>query len=98
VSGSPATLDGDTYRKGGGSRPALAGGIKANEPETYPNLISIVQAVADGEVDVGFVNHYYVPLIAEEGEDFGACNYYLGMATLARWSTWLVSPSPSPLA
>jgi iron(III) transport system substrate-binding protein len=54
-------------------------GIKANEPKTYPNLISIVQAVADGEVDVGFVNHYYVPrFIAEEGEDFGARNYYLG--------------------
>jgi iron(III) transport system substrate-binding protein len=54
-------------------------GIKANEPENYPNLISIVQAVADGEVDVGFVNHYYVPrFIAEEGEDFGARNYYLG--------------------
>jgi iron(III) transport system substrate-binding protein len=54
-------------------------GIKANEPEAYPNLISIVQAVADGEVDVGFVNHYYVPrFIAEEGEDFGARNYYLG--------------------
>jgi iron(III) transport system substrate-binding protein len=54
-------------------------GIKANEPETYPNLISIVQAVADGEVDVGFVNHYYVPrFIAEEGEEFGARNYYLG--------------------
>lgn len=54
-------------------------GIKANDPKTYPNLISIVQAVADGEVDVGFVNHYYVPrFIAEEGEDFGARNYYLG--------------------
>jgi len=54
-------------------------GIQANEPETYPNLISIVQAVAEGEVDVGFVNHYYVPrFIAEEGEDFGARNYYLG--------------------
>jgi iron(III) transport system substrate-binding protein len=54
-------------------------GIKANDPQTYPNLISIVQAVADGEVDVGFVNHYYVPrFIAEEGEDFRARNYYLG--------------------
>jgi iron(III) transport system substrate-binding protein len=53
-------------------------GIKANDPQTYPNLISIVQAVADGEVDVGFVNHYYVPrFIAEEGEDFRARNYYL---------------------
>jgi iron(III) transport system substrate-binding protein len=54
-------------------------GIMANHPETYPNLISIVQAVARGEVDVGFVNHYYVPrLIAEEGEGFGARNHYIG--------------------
>ncbi|MDA0265025.1 MAG: iron ABC transporter substrate-binding protein [Chloroflexi bacterium] len=54
-------------------------GIKANEPRSYPNLISIVQAVATGEVDVGFVNHYYVPrFIEEEGEDFGARNYYIG--------------------
>lgn len=54
-------------------------GIKANEPRTYPNLISIVHAVANGEVDVGFVNHYYVPrFIEEEGEDFGARNHYIG--------------------
>jgi iron(III) transport system substrate-binding protein len=54
-------------------------GIKANEPRTYPNLISIVQAVASGEVDVGFVNHYYVlRLIEETGEDFGARNAFLG--------------------
>jgi iron(III) transport system substrate-binding protein len=54
-------------------------GIKANNPKTYPNLISIVQAVANGEVDVGFVNHYYVPrFIAEQGQSFGARNYYLG--------------------
>lgn len=54
-------------------------GIKDNNPKSYPNLISIVQAVANGEVDVGFVNHYYVPrLIAEQGEGFKARNYYLG--------------------
>jgi iron(III) transport system substrate-binding protein len=54
-------------------------GIKANEPKTYPNLISIVQAVASGEVEVGFVNHYYIPrLIAETGEGFGARNHFLG--------------------
>ena len=54
-------------------------GIVANDPVPYPNLISIVQAVARGEVDVGFVNHYYVPrFIAEEGEGFGARNYYIG--------------------
>lgn len=35
--------------------------------------------MANGEVDVGFVNHYYVPrFIEEQGEGFGARNYYLG--------------------
>lgn len=54
-------------------------GIIANEPRTYPNLISIVRAAASGEVDVGFVNHYYVPrYMEEEGEEFGARNHYLG--------------------
>ncbi|MDA0734610.1 MAG: iron ABC transporter substrate-binding protein [Chloroflexi bacterium] len=54
-------------------------GIKDNNPKSYPNLISIVQAVANGDVDVGFVNHYYVPrLIAEQGEGLKARNYYLG--------------------
>lgn len=54
-------------------------GMKANQPKTYPNLISIVQAVANGEIDVGIANHYYVPrFIEEEGEGFGARNYYLG--------------------
>jgi iron(III) transport system substrate-binding protein len=54
-------------------------GIKANQPRSYPNLISIVQAAADGEIDVGFVNHYYVPrLISQRGESFGARNAYLG--------------------
>ena len=54
-------------------------GIKDNDPKIYPNLISIVQAVANGEVDVGFVNHYYVPrLIAEQGDGLKARNYYLG--------------------
>jgi len=53
--------------------------IKDNDPKRYPNLISIVQAVANGEVDVGFVNHYYVPrLIAEQGDGLKARNYYLG--------------------
>ena len=52
-------------------------GMKANQPRTYPNLISIVQGVSDGEVDVGFVNHYYVPrFVKERGEGFGARNHF----------------------
>jgi iron(III) transport system substrate-binding protein len=54
-------------------------GIKNNQPRAYPNLISIVQAAADGEIDVGFVNHYYVPrIISQRGESFGARNAFLG--------------------
>jgi len=53
-------------------------GSKANQPRAYPNLISIVQAAADGEIEVGFVNHYYVPrFIKERGEGYGARNFFL---------------------
>ncbi|MEZ4502901.1 MAG: iron ABC transporter substrate-binding protein [Dehalococcoidia bacterium] len=52
-------------------------GIKDNGAIEYPNNPAIVAAVAAGEIEVGFVNHYYVHrFIAEEGEDFEARNYY----------------------
>ena len=53
-------------------------GIQANEPKTYPKNTPTVAAAASGEIDVGFVNHYYLyRFLAEEGEDFGARNYHL---------------------
>ena len=53
-------------------------GIQANNPVVYENNTSIVAAVAAGEVEVGFVNHYYLyRFLAEEGEDFAARNYFL---------------------
>jgi iron(III) transport system substrate-binding protein len=52
-------------------------GVQANEPKEYPNNTSIVQAAAAGEIEVGFVNHYYLHrFVAEEGEDFPARNHY----------------------
>lgn len=52
-------------------------GILANEPRSYPSNAPIVEAVAAGEIDVGFVNHYYLlQLKAERGDDFPAANYY----------------------
>jgi iron(III) transport system substrate-binding protein len=52
-------------------------GIKANDPEEYPNNTAAIQAVARGEVDIAFVNHYYLfRFLAEEGEGFGARNHY----------------------
>jgi len=53
-------------------------GIQANNPVVYPNNTPIIAGTAAGEVDVGFVNHYYLHrFIVEEGEDFPARNYFL---------------------
>ena len=53
-------------------------GIKSNNPKVYPKNTPTVAAAAAGEIDVGFVNHYYLHrFIAEEGEGFGARNHHL---------------------
>ncbi len=53
-------------------------GIKANDPVDLPNNTAAVEAVANGEVDVAFVNHYYLfQFLAEQGEGFKARNYFL---------------------
>ena len=53
-------------------------GIHANEPKVYPNNTPTVSAAEAGEVDVGFVNHYYLyRFLAEDGEEFGARNYHV---------------------
>ena len=49
--------------------------IQANEPKVYPNNTTIVAAVADGEIDVGYVNHYYLFRFLAEDPDFPARNY-----------------------
>lgn len=52
-------------------------GILANEPRVYPRNSAIVQAVGAGEVEVGFVNHYYLfRFLKDQGESFPARNYY----------------------
>ena len=53
-------------------------GVMANEPVAYPKNTPTVAAVATGEVEVGFVNHYYLHrFLQEEGDGFGARNHYL---------------------
>ncbi len=53
-------------------------GIQANNPTVYEDNTTTLEAVASGEVDVGFVNHYYLfRALEEQGEDFGARNYYV---------------------
>ena len=53
-------------------------GIQANDPFVYPDNLSAVEGVASGEVQVAFVNHYYLFRVKEErGDDLPAANYYL---------------------
>ncbi|MBA2375317.1 MAG: iron ABC transporter substrate-binding protein [Rubrobacter sp.] len=52
-------------------------GIQANNPTVYEDNTTTLEATAAGEVDVGFVNHYYLfRALDEQGEGFGARNYY----------------------
>jgi iron(III) transport system substrate-binding protein len=53
-------------------------GIQANDPVSYESNIPAELGIADGEVDVAFVNHYYVYILRqEEGEDFPVENGYM---------------------
>lgn len=52
-------------------------GIMANDPKLYESNTPTVEAVAAGEVQVGFVNHYYLYLVKEEQPDAPVANDYL---------------------
>lgn len=52
-------------------------GIQANNPRRYENNLATLQGVASGEIEAGFVNHYYLLQLQEEvGGDVPARNYY----------------------
>jgi iron(III) transport system substrate-binding protein len=53
-------------------------GIQANNPMVFEGNTPIVEAVGAGEIDAGFVNHYYLyRFLSEQGEAFAARNYFL---------------------
>jgi iron(III) transport system substrate-binding protein len=63
--------------KGDEATRAWLEGIKDNDPVEFPNNSVAVEGVANGEVDVALVNHYYLfRYLAEQGEDFKARNYF----------------------
>jgi iron(III) transport system substrate-binding protein len=53
-------------------------GMLANDTVRYEGNAPIVQAIHDGEVDLGLVNHYYaLRQIDEQGESFATRNHFL---------------------
>lgn len=53
-------------------------GIQANNPIVYSGNTPIVEAVGNGEVTVGLVNHYYLyRFLSDQGDTFAARNYFL---------------------
>lgn len=53
-------------------------GIIANDPVEYSSNLTAVDGIADGEVDVAFVNHYYLYVLRdEEGPDYPVENFSL---------------------
>lgn len=51
-------------------------GIQANQPKVYEGNTAIVDAAGKGEIEVGFVNHYYLfRFLKERGDSFPARNH-----------------------
>jgi iron(III) transport system substrate-binding protein len=64
--------------KGEDAAKAFVEGIVANEPKVYDGNDAVLAAVAAGEVEVGFVNHYYLMRqLKEQGEAFPVRNHFL---------------------
>lgn len=51
-------------------------GIVANDVQEYNNNIAVIEAVAAGEVEVGFVNHYYLYRFLAEDADYPVANKF----------------------
>ncbi len=73
----------------------------ANDVQVYPKNTPIVDAVGNGEVDVGLVNHYYLHRFqAEYGDAFRAQNQFLkdgGPGSLVMVAgSGIVKTSPNP--
>ena len=52
-------------------------GIQANDPNVYEGNNPALDAVIAGEIDVAFINHYYLMQRLVEEQDAAAANYFL---------------------
>jgi iron(III) transport system substrate-binding protein len=53
-------------------------GIQANDPKVYEGNNPALDAVIAGEVDVAFINHYYLEQRLTEAPNASAANHFLG--------------------
>jgi iron(III) transport system substrate-binding protein len=53
-------------------------GIDANGTVAYDNNIAVVEAIAAGEIDAGFVNHYYLYQFLADDPDYPVANKVYG--------------------
>ena len=67
-----------TEEHGAAKTKAFLEGLKANGAKTYDNNIVTIEAIADGEIDLGLVNHYYLYSEFEERPDLPVANFYPG--------------------
>jgi iron(III) transport system substrate-binding protein len=51
--------------------------VRANEPKFYEKNLHVLEALAAGEIEVGFVNHYYLGLLKEEQPNAPVANHFL---------------------
>ncbi len=52
-------------------------GIQANEPNVYDGNSAALEAVAAGEIDVAFINHYYLFQRLAEDPDTAVANHFM---------------------
>jgi iron(III) transport system substrate-binding protein len=52
-------------------------GIQANDPMVYDSNAAALEGVAAGEIDVAFINHYYLHQRLAEDPDTAAANHFL---------------------
>jgi iron(III) transport system substrate-binding protein len=51
-------------------------GIQANEPKVYEGNSQALEGVASGEIDVAFINHYYLLEAQADGTAIAAANHF----------------------
>ncbi|MFY2557441.1 iron ABC transporter substrate-binding protein [Corallococcus terminator] len=63
--------------KGDEAATAWLKGVQANEPRVYKNNAAVVEALGRGEIDAGFVNHYYLYAAKKSNAELPVANYFV---------------------